>query len=1068
MQTQTLLGSNQNENDQLQPDFVLNVLQTSDRYLDWQAVFTKEQFAKLIASGNLEISFDESAASQAQFQLLKTFNDHHYQQFHDTNTWQLFLTTALIEIHHPPSQQVILSPWIVCPLNISFNFNQAIIKIDQWQYNDKLWNHLNQLQKQHHFVFVQPQLGDHDQIKQFFHTNDKWSYQESLTISTFDRPQPLAKTITFNYHQGFFIFNFNPHGDHISRQLNTLIQTHPDLEKTLLDNGSIDNQFFTKQLEDLMIANRGQYLYKISPTNYQQDLAILGALNYHTFIEGPPGSGKTQCLTNLIVNILLEQKRALVSSQKQVALDILLTKLGPLKNFVLNLNSTTLIKSNFYHQVRSTWKLIKQYPNEINPVEKTYNYDDQEWQLLDQAFYQNQVENDNPSTTNQWFKDQIQYADHFATWLEVNQLEPLINDPKSDHHPNKQRWWKKWKKTAPEHQNPDSNDDQNHPQYPKWQAFKATFANQEQYQSAYQRYQYWQTKVNQSTTNNLSKINNIDLVFHQIHHQIGATINKEYDQPGAAYEQYLAFTKALESEILPPLKFIAKFSPMINRLFPIVMANAAINFDPYPYQSFDYVIIDEASQLPKATGLVLLSLGKIRVLAGDQMQLPPLNYFEKQTIDQQWGKIESILQYAKTMPIYHVMLDKTYRAKRAQLMTFNAHHFYDDRLDISDEFVYEPDRSVIVNTITPLQISQTLTQIKAHPEQLEAKLYQQFKTSFPKANFWELRAVSSYLFKYYFQAVDDYYELKSDPDLVTMIVVLANQIQQNALEKYLQIKFNNRLDHLINQQKLIIKNLTNIQGIEADVVILSLTYNQQTKFKQTIFAKRGGQNALNVATSRARSQLIIIKSIMHHDISLIDAPYDLQIFAKYLQFLEQTPVQRQLYRYQQQSISPLSLVEPSAAYPLKNQIKDLLSPYLNQVSVDQVQSSNLKIFENYYVATLPVDLALVDQSRNLVVLAFLINQGVDLKTFWLIKDRFLYLKQRRFNVFMVNNESDFSTISNEIKQAMSYYEAKKGAIKIKTISAEAKTNLPLRLMEISGGINDEWFANQNDEQLKKK
>ena len=69
---------------------------------------------------------------------------------------------------------------------------------------------------------------------------------------------------------------------------------------------------------------------------------------------------------------------------------------------------------------------------------------------------------------------------------------------------------------------------------------------------------------------------------------------------------------------------------------------------------------------------------------------------------------------------------------------------------------------------------------------------------------------------------------------------------------------------------------------------------------------------------------------------------------------------------------------------------------------------------------------------------------------------------------MINNETDFSLISDEIKQAMSYYEAKKSAIKIKTISAEAKTNLPLRLMEISGGISDEWFVNQNDEQLKKK
>ena len=1042
--------------------FALNVNDNEQFYLDWQKVFTNDQFSQLITQGQIELTFNESEQSQHQFQLLKTFNDHHYQQFYDTHTWQLHLTTALIEIHHPATQSQILSPWIVCPLTINFNFNQATIKLDQWQYNDQLWTKLNQLQVDHHFVFDQPQIIDGQNIEQFFTNNSKWDFQTSLQISTL--PVVGAKqTINFTYHQGFFIFNFNPRGDHIHRQLSTLIQNHPDIEKTLLDNKTINNQHLNHELEKQMIANRGQYLYKITPTNYHQDLAILGALNYHTFIEGPPGSGKTQCLTNLIVNILLNEHTGLITCQKQVALDILLTKIDPLKHFVLNLNSQTLIKSNFYHQIRSTWKLTKQYPSQINPVEKTYNYDDQEWQLLDQAFYHFQNQSDNPSSTNQWFQDQVAYADDFASWIKINNFQPAIDFPNPK--PTQLKWWQKWTKQAKTTSQTTS--EQDHPQFAKWQSFKATFSDQAAYEAAWQRYQYWQTKVNQSTNSSLVQINQIDQVFHQIHHQIGTKINEHYDQPGSMYNQYIDFTTALEAEILPPLKFIAKFNDIIKILFPIVMANASVDLSIYNYQHFDYVIIDEASQLPKATGLVLLSLGKIRVLAGDQMQLPPLNYFEKQTIDQQWGKIESILQYAKTMPIYHVLLNKTYRAKRAQLMTFNAHHFYDDRLDISDQFAYENDNSIIVNTINPLQISQNLNQLKAQPDQLEAKLYQKISTSFPKANFWELRAVSSYLFKYYFQAVDDYYELKPDHELIQIIVVLANQIQQNALEKYLQLKFNNRLDHLINSQKLIIKNLTNIQGIEADVVILSLTYTPQTKFNRTIFAKRGGQNALNVATSRARSQLVVIKSITQYDLSLIDAPHDLQIFAKYLQFLEQSPVQRQLYRYQQQSISPLNLIDPAIIYPLKSQIKDHLKHYLNPISVDQVQSVNLKIFENYYVATLPVDLALVDQSRNLVVLAFLINQSDDLKTFWEIKDRYLYLKQRHFNVYLINQHTNWELINNEIKQAMSYYEAKKSAIKIKSISAEAKTDLPLRLAQITGGLNDQWFSHSDDD-LKKK
>ena len=1050
-------------------DRALLVDQQNSMWLKWQQILTPDQLATLITNQKLTINFAQD--QQQQYQLLKTFNDEHYQQFVDTNLWQLYLATGFVEFDHPATNLKVFSPWIVCPLTINFHNNDALLTIEAPLYNDRLVSKFNQLKQEQHLIFDLPILKEGDDLITFFKNNEqKWDYQASLD-ATFEKPitADINKTIKFNYHPGIAILNFNPQGDYLVRQLARFYQNDPDLATNLLATDSIDHNQLEAQIFKQMVETRGQYLYKISPTNYSQDRAILAALNFHSFIEGPPGTGKTQCLTNLLVNILIEQKRAIVSSQKQIALTILLNKLGPLQSFVLNLNKTTLIKSNFYHQIRQTLKLAKQYSNQIVAVEKVYNCDEKEWNLIDQNFAKLRGQSPLINEHHHWFKDHIQFAADFKSWLEVNGFEQEVSTQPSQTQSKPKKWFKIFSsKTQNQVHSKQNQHDHDHPQYQKWIEFQAAFSDQNAYENAFKQYQHWQATIAQAGNDPTKhQINALDQVFYQVQHQIGKRLITTFDQSEQSKAYYYAFTKDLEAEVLSPLKFVAKYQQIMEMLFPVVMTIATIDLSLYQINHFDYSIIDEASQMTKDAGIVLLALGKIRILAGDNAQLPPINYFKKQQVDQSWGKIESILQFAKTTSIYHILLNKTYRANRAQLMTFNAHHFYDDRLDISDVFVYENDNSLIVKTIDPLQTKQNLEQLKANPQSQEAKIYHQIIQSFPKANFWELRTISSYLFKLFFDQIEDYYQLKPLDQIPSTIIVLANQNQQAALEKYLRFKFANRLDELINQNHLIIKNLTNIQGIESDLVILGLTYHPQSKFAMTIFGQRGGQNALNVATSRAKSKMIVVKSISAHDLNLVEANHDLQVFAKYLHFLDQSLVQRQLYRYQNHTVSPLSLIDLDTSYRLKAAIKEILKPHLNVLIDDQIQASSLKIFENYYIATIGVDLALVDQDRNLVVLAFIINQSNDLKTYWELKDRFLYLKHRQFNVFIINDDSDWIKIKQQVQQAMSHYQANKLAIKTKAMVNEIKTNLPLRLEEITGGLSDQLLSALEDD-LKKK
>jgi len=63
------------------------------------------------------------------------------------------------------------------------------------------------------------------------------------------------------------------------------------------------------------------------------------------------------------------------------------------------------------------------------------------------------------------------------------------------------------------------------------------------------------------------------------------------------------------------------------------------------------------------------------------------------------------------------------------------------------------------------------------------------------------------------------------------------------------------------ESKISIRNIENIQGDEADLVIMSIVYTPETRVMSTYVARKGGRNALNVAVSRAKTKMIIIKSV---------------------------------------------------------------------------------------------------------------------------------------------------------------------------------------------------------------
>ncbi|MDR2680317.1 MAG: DUF3320 domain-containing protein, partial [Tannerella sp.] len=95
--------------------------------------------------------------------------------------------------------------------------------------------------------------------------------------------------------------------------------------------------------------------------------AIYEAVNEKSYIlHGPPGTGKSQTITNIIANALYRGKRVLFVAEKMAALSVVQNRLKAigLSPFCLELHSNRAQKSSVMSQLKETSEIVKKTPPE--------------------------------------------------------------------------------------------------------------------------------------------------------------------------------------------------------------------------------------------------------------------------------------------------------------------------------------------------------------------------------------------------------------------------------------------------------------------------------------------------------------------------------------------------------------------------------------------------------------------------------------------------------------------------------------------------------------------------------
>ena len=230
---------------------------------------------------------------------------------------------------------------------------------------------------------------------------------------------------------------------------------------------------------------------------------------------------------------------------------------------------------------------------------------------------------------------------------------------------------------------------------------------------------------------------------------------------------------------------------------------------------FDLVIFDEASQMPTSEAVGSICRGKAVIVVGDPKQMPPTSFFSANTTDDDEADVddlESILDDCISLSMPSRYLAWHYRSKHESLIAFSNQNYYEGKLTTF------PSADDMIPHVTWQHVD---------------GYYDYGKT---RTNRFEAEAI----------VAETIHRLQNNPERSIGIVAfskpqsdLIEDLLNEALAQYPELEQLNQEA----EEPLFIKNLENVQGDERDV-----------------------ERRLNVAVSRARYEMKVFSTLLPEQI----------------------------------------------------------------------------------------------------------------------------------------------------------------------------------------------------------
>ncbi|MDR7304234.1 DUF4011 domain-containing protein [Haloactinomyces albus] len=302
---------------------------------------------------------------------------------------------------------------------------------------------------------------------------------------------------------------------------------------------------------------------------------------------------------------------------------------------------------------------------------------------------------------------------------------------------------------------------------------------------------------------------------------------------------------------------LARYPDTITGLTPcFLMSPASVaNFLDQDAVQFDLVVFDEASQIRVAEAVGAMGRARSVVVVGDSKQMPPTSMMETGHGDDDTGDdeadavaedMDSILTECVESGLPQVWLTWHYRSSDETLISFSNAYYYEGQLASLPSPGSGPHNGVSARRV--------------------AGVYDRGNRA-SRTNDIEATEI-----------ITEISRMLADPATQdrSIGVVTFNIQQRDLLLNLLESSDDPRIQTALAREDgeaLFVKNLENVQGDERDVVLFSLAFSVdpgtgRLPLNFGPLTKVGGERRLNVAITRARSQVLLFSSFDPADIDL--------------------------------------------------------------------------------------------------------------------------------------------------------------------------------------------------------